>query len=88
MCPQVDFAHLWVRLAAADKAGSLKGHGERSRSQLLLKLAGSEIMPILAVNVLAVNSLAVNGALHALYSVKKCLVHPIERQKKCLRHSI
>ena len=28
-------------------------------------------MPILAVNVLAVNSLAVNGALHALYSVKK-----------------
>ena len=48
------------------------GHGERSRSQLLLKLAGAEIMPILAVNVLAVN-----GALHALYSVKKCLIHSI-----------
>ena len=45
------------------------GHGERPRSQLLLKLAGPEIMLILAVNVLAVNSLAVNGALHALYSV-------------------
>ena len=45
-------------------------HGERPRSQLLLKLAGAEIMPILAVNVLAVN-----GALHALCGVKKCLIH-------------
>ena len=48
------------------------GHGERSRSQLLLKLAGAENVLILAVNVLAVN-----GALHALYSVKKCLIHSI-----------
>ena len=54
-----------------------RGDGERPRSQLLLKLAGAEIMLILAVNVLAVNSLAVNGALHALYSVKKCLIHSI-----------
>ena len=55
----------------------LARHGERSRSQLLLKLAGAEIMSILAVHVLAVNSLAVNGALRALYSVKKCLIHSI-----------
>ena len=27
--------------------------------------------------ILAVNVLAVNGALHALYSVKKCLIHSI-----------
>ena len=59
-----------------EKAGD-PGHGERPRSQLLLKLAGAEIMPILAVHVLAVNVLAVNGALHALYSVKKCLIHSI-----------
>ena len=32
---------------------------------------------LVAVNVLAVNTLAVNGALHALYSVKKCLTHSI-----------
>ena len=50
----------------------LQGHGERSRSQLLLKLAGAENVLILAVNVLAVN-----GALHALYSVKKCLIQSI-----------
>ena len=46
------------------------GHGERSRSQLLLKLAGAENMLILAVN-----DLAVNGALHHLYGVKKCVIH-------------
>ena len=39
------------------------GRGERSRSQLLLKLAGAENMLILAVNALVVNVLAVNGAL-------------------------
>ena len=50
-------------------------HGERPRSQLLLKFAGAENGLILAVNVLAVNTLAVSGALHALYSVKKCLIH-------------
>ena len=55
----------------------LRRHGERSRSQLLLKLAGAENVLILAVHVLAVNSLAVNGALHALYSVKKRLIHSI-----------
>ena len=48
------------------------GHGERPRSQLLLKLAGAENVLILAVHVLAVN-----GALHALYSVKKRLIHSI-----------
>ena len=46
------------------------GHGERSRSQLLLKLAGAE-----NVLILAVNGLAVHVALHALHSVKKCLIH-------------
>ena len=44
----------------------LQGHGKRSRSQLLLKLAGAENMLILAVNVLAGNDLAVNGDLPAL----------------------
>ena len=39
------------------------GHGERSRSQLLFKLACRGNMRILAVNALAVNTLAVNGAL-------------------------
>ena len=33
----------------------LRGHGERSRLQLLFKLGGTENMLILAVNVLAVN---------------------------------
>ena len=61
-----------------------EGHGERSRSQLLLKLAGPGNMRILAVN-----SLAVNGALplyvesksvlYTQYSVKKCLVHFMKR---------
>ena len=38
------------------------GHGERSREkQVLLKLAGTENMLILAVNVLAVNFLAVKS---------------------------
>ena len=40
-----------------------RGHGERSRLQLLFKLAGRGNMLILAVNALAVNTLAVNGAL-------------------------
>ena len=63
------------------------GHGERSRSKLLLKLEGAGNMRILAVNSLAVNSLAVNGALplyvesksvlYTQYSVKKCLVPSI-----------
>ena len=35
--------------------GAGYGHGERSRSQLLFKLGGTENMSILAVNVLAVN---------------------------------
>ena len=38
---------------------SAAGHGERSRSQLLLILAGPENILILVVNVLAVNVLAV-----------------------------
>ena len=50
------------------------GDGERSRSQLLLKLGGIENILILAVNDLAVNGLAVNGSLHALYSVQKFLI--------------
>ena len=53
-------------------AAGVGRHGERSRSQVLLKLAGAENVLILAVNVLAVN-----GPLHALYSVKKCLIHSI-----------
>ena len=62
------------RLMAVDELAYtvVVGHGERSRSQLLLKLAGAENVPILAVN-----GLAVNGALHALYSVKKCLIQSI-----------
>ena len=46
------------------------GHGERSRSQLLLKYAGAGNMLILAVN-----ALAVNGALPLLQCVKQCLIH-------------
>ena len=45
------------------------GHGERSRSQVLLKLAGAEIMPILAVN-----SWAVDGAL-PLYVESKSILY-------------
>ena len=62
----------------AARRGAQRGHGERPRSQLLLKLAGPGNMRILAVN-----SLAVNGALplyvesksvlYTQYSVKKCL---------------
>ena len=52
------------------------GHGERSRSQLLLKYAGAGNMLILAVN-----ALAVNGALPLLHSVKKYLIHSISCQK-------
>ena len=53
------------------------GHGERSRSQLLPKLAGAENGLILAVNGLAVNGLAVNGALHALYIVSKSVLYTL-----------
>ena len=52
-----------------------RGRGERSRSQLVLKLAGAENVLILDVNGFAVNGLAVNGALPALYSVKTRLIH-------------
>ena len=45
------------------------GNGERSRSQLLFKVAGTGNMLILAVN-----GLAVNGAVPLLHSVRKCLV--------------
>ena len=39
--------------------------------------------------ILAVNALAVNGALHALYSVEKCLVQYARCSvQKCLAHSI
>ena len=74
------------RMAGLRRAGaSGRAHGARgarSRSELLLKLAGAEnglilAVNVLAVNVLAVNVLAVNGALHALYSVQKCLRHSI-----------
>ena len=58
-----------------------RGHGERSRLQLLLKLAGAEITLILAVNILAVN-----GALHAL--VSKSVLYTPYSVKKCLRHSM
>ena len=47
----------------AQRTPRAAGRGERSRSQLHFKLAGSENVVILAVNALAVNSLAVNGAL-------------------------
>ena len=40
-----------------------KGHGERSRLQLLFKLGGPENLSILAVNVLGANVLAVNRPL-------------------------
>ena len=72
-----------------DKQGNKRGHGERSRLQLLLKEAGAGDMRILDVNDLAVNTLAVNGALplhvesksvlHIQYRVKKCLVHFTKR---------
>ena len=55
------------------------GHVERSRSELLLKLAGTENIVILAVNVLAVNYAlrppplnSIKKCLYALHSVKKC----------------
>ena len=60
------------------------GHGERARSQLLLKLAGPENMLILAVNELAVHGLAVNGALPLLPSFKKGLLYTLYTVKKCL----
>ena len=49
----------------------IDGNRERSRSQLLLKFAGAGNVLILTANVLAVNGVAENGALRALYSVKK-----------------
>ena len=71
-----------AQMPAITFSGSTRsGHGERSRSQLLLKLAGAENVLILVVNASAVNVLAVNGALHALYSVKKYLIHSIECPK-------
>ena len=70
------FVDIGARDGALRQCLRLVGHGERPRSQLLLKLAGAENGLILAVN-----TLGVNGALHFLYSVKKCLVHSIERQK-------
>ena len=64
------------------------GHGERSRSQLLLKLAGAENVLILAVNALAVNDSAVNGALYALYVVSESVLHTPYSVQKCLRLSV
>ena len=63
------------------------GHGERSRSELHFKLAGTGNMLILAVNGLAVNDLAVNGAL-PLHIVSKGVLDALYSVKKCLRHYI
>ena len=57
-------------------------HGERSRSQLLFKKAGTENMLILAVNGLAVNGalplyIVSKSVLCILYSVKTCLIQSI-----------
>ena len=68
-------------------ARSSRRHGERSRSQLLLKSAGAGNMRILAVNDLAVNSLAVNGALPP-YVVSGIVLDTLRRVKKCLIHSM
>ena len=54
---------LLMNVPAEKQLDTLQGHGERSRSQLLFKLACRGNMRILAVNALAVNTLAVNGAL-------------------------
>ena len=74
--------------------GLSAGHGERSRSQLLLKLADAGNVRNLAVHGLAVNSLAVNGVLplyvesesvlHTQYSVNKCLVRLMKRLTRSL----
>ena len=71
-----------MRLVVVEALGLIRGLAPY-RKKLLLRLAGAEIMPILAVHVLAVN-----GALHALYSVKKCLIHPEWCQKVSWTRSI
>ena len=56
-------------------------HGGRSRVQLLLKLAGTENTPILAVN-----TLAVNGTVHSVYSVNVDSI-ALGAEKSVLYHS-
>ena len=57
-------------------------HGERSRSQLLFQLGGTENTLILAVNILDVNGalplyIVSKSVLCTPYSVKRCLIHSI-----------
>ena len=53
-----------ARCHGSDECGT--GHGERSRSQLLFKKAGTENMSIMAVHVLAVDSSLRPSHLHSV----------------------
>ena len=67
-----------ARLRASQLREVCAGRGERSRSQLLLKLAGPENMLILSVH-----GLAVNGAL-SLCIVSKSVLDTLQSVKMCL----
>ena len=76
MVPWIPRAEVWA--ASCRRRRGARGHGERSRLQLLCKQAGTEYMLTLAVNVLAVDCPLRPPP---LYSVKTCLyiLHSVQR---------